>query len=104
MTKTDMVHVPYKGGPGDDDMIAGQVQVVFSSAPRRLPQGKQQGPRIAVTTLRRSTALPELPSCGVGLPGYEADNWLDRDDRAHAGAPSSTISTWKSCARCKRRM
>ena len=78
MTKTDMVHVPYKGGaPAMIDLIAGQVQLVFSSAPTAVPQvkaGKVRG--IAVTTLRRSTALPELPTLAEsGLPGYEADNW-----------------------------
>ncbi|HEV7820182.1 MAG TPA: tripartite tricarboxylate transporter substrate binding protein [Burkholderiales bacterium] len=78
MTKTEMVHVPYKGGaPAMIDLIAGQVQVVFSSAPTAVPQvkaGKVRG--IAVTTLRRSTALPELPTLAEsGLPGYEADNW-----------------------------
>ena len=78
MTKTDMVHVPYKGGaPAMIDLIAGQVQLVFSSAPTAVPQvkaGKVRG--IAVTTLRRSTALPELPTLAEsGLPRYEADNW-----------------------------
>ena len=78
MTKTDMVHVPYKGGaPAMIDLIAGQVQLVFSSAPTAVPQvkaGKIRG--IAVTTIRRSTALPELPTIAEsGLPGYEADNW-----------------------------
>jgi len=78
MTKTDMVHVPYKGGaPAMIDLIAGQVQLVFSSAPTAVPQvkaGKIRG--IAVTTIRRSTALPELPTIAEsGLTGYEADNW-----------------------------
>ena len=58
------------------DLIAGQVQLVFSSAPTAVPQvkaGKIRG--IAVTTIRRSTALPELPTIAEsGLPGYEADN------------------------------
>ncbi len=78
MTNTDMVHVPYKGGaPAMIDLIAGQVQLVFSSAPTAVPQvkaGKIRG--LAVTTLRRSAVLPELPTIAEsGLPGYEADNW-----------------------------
>jgi len=78
MTKTDMVHVPYKGGaPAMVDLIAGQVQLVFSSAPTAVPQvkaGKIRG--LAVTTLKRSTVLPDLPTIAEsGLPGYEADNW-----------------------------
>ncbi len=78
MTKTDMVHVPYKGGaPAMIDLIAGQVQLVFSSAPTAVPQvkaGKIRG--LAVTTITRSTVLPDLPTIAEsGLPGYEADNW-----------------------------
>ena len=78
MTRTDMVHVPYKGGaPAMIDLIAGQVQLVFSSAPTAVPQvkaGKIRG--LAVTTIRRSAVLPDLPTIAEsGLPGYEADNW-----------------------------
>lgn len=78
MTKTDMVHVPYKGGaPAMIDLIAGQTQLVFSSAPTAVPQvkaGKIRG--LAVTTIKRSTVLPDLPTIAEsGLPGYEADNW-----------------------------
>jgi tripartite-type tricarboxylate transporter receptor subunit TctC len=78
MAKVDMVHVPYKGGaPAMIDLIAGQVQLVFSSAPTAVPQvkaGKVRG--LAVTTLKRSTVLPDLPTIAEsGLAGYEADNW-----------------------------
>ena len=78
MTKTDMVHVPYKGGaPAMIDLIAGQTQLVFSSAPTAVPQVKAGKVRaLAVTTLKRSTVLPDLPTVAEsGLPGYEADNW-----------------------------
>jgi tripartite-type tricarboxylate transporter receptor subunit TctC len=78
MTRTEMVHVPYKGGaPAMIDLIAGQVQLVFSSAPTAVPQVKAGKVRaLAVTTIRRSAVLPELPTIAEsGLPGYEADNW-----------------------------
>ena len=78
MTRTEMVHVPYKGGaPAMIDLIAGQVQLVFSSAPTAVPQVKAGKIRaLAVTTLKRSTVLPDLPTIAEsGLPGYEADNW-----------------------------
>ena len=78
MTKTEMVHVPYKGGaPAMIDLIAGQVQLVFSSAPTAVPQVRAGKIRaLAVTTLKRSTVLPDLPTIAEsGLPGYEADNW-----------------------------
>jgi len=78
MAKLDIVHIPYKGGaPAMIDLIAGQVQLVFSSAPTAIPQvkaGKIRG--LAVTTLKRSALLPELPTIAEsGLPGFEADNW-----------------------------
>ena len=78
MAKVDMVHVPYKGGaPAMVDLIAGQVQVVFSSAPTAIPQVKAGRIRaLAVTTAKRSVLLPELPTISEsGLPGFEADNW-----------------------------
>ena len=73
-----MVHIPYKGGaPAMISLLAGEVQVVFSSAPTAVPQvkaGKIRG--LAVTTARRSVILPELPTVAeAGLPGFEADNW-----------------------------
>jgi tripartite-type tricarboxylate transporter receptor subunit TctC len=78
MAGIKMVHIPYKGGaPAMIDLIAGQVQLVFSSAPTAVPQvkaGKIRG--LAVTTARRSVILPELPTISEsGLPGFEADNW-----------------------------
>jgi tripartite-type tricarboxylate transporter receptor subunit TctC len=72
------VHVPYKGGaPVMVDLIAGQVQLVFSSAATAVPQVKAGKIRaLAVTTARRSAVFPELPTVAEsGLPGYEADNW-----------------------------
>jgi tripartite-type tricarboxylate transporter receptor subunit TctC len=78
MAGIKMVHIPYKGGaPAMIDLIAGQVQLVFSSAPTAVPQvkaGKIRG--LAVTTATRSVILPELPTISeAGLPGFEADNW-----------------------------
>lgn len=78
MAGIDMVHVPYKGGaPAMIDLISGQVQLVFSSPPTAVPQVKAGKIRaLAVTTVRRSAALPELPTIAEsGLPGFDADNW-----------------------------
>ena len=78
MAGIKMVHIPYKGGaPAMIDLLAGQIQLIFSSAPTAVPQvkaGKIRG--LAVTTARRSLILPELPTIAeAGLPGFEADNW-----------------------------
>jgi tripartite-type tricarboxylate transporter receptor subunit TctC len=78
MAGVKMVHVPYKGGaPAMVDLLAGQIQLIFSSAPTSVPQvkaGKIRG--LAVTTAKRSTVLPDLPTVAEsGLPGFEADNW-----------------------------
>ena len=78
MAGIDMVHIPYKGGaPAMIDLLAGQIQLIFSSAPTAVPQvknGKIRG--LAVTTAKRSVVLPDLPTVSeAGLPGFEADNW-----------------------------
>jgi tripartite-type tricarboxylate transporter receptor subunit TctC len=78
MAGVEMVHVPYKGGaPAMIDLIAGQIQLIFSSPPTAVPQVKAGKIKaLAVTTARRSAVLPELPTIAEsGLPGYDADNW-----------------------------
>ena len=78
MAGIKMVHIPYKGGaPAMIDLLAGQIQLIFSSAPTAVPQVKAGRIRgLAVTTARRSVVLPELPTIAeAGLPGFEADNW-----------------------------
>jgi tripartite-type tricarboxylate transporter receptor subunit TctC len=78
MTKTKMVHVPYKGGaPAMTALLAGEVQLVFASPSTAIPQvksGRLKG--LAVTTAKRSLMLPDLPTMAeAGLPGYDCDNW-----------------------------
>jgi len=78
MAGINMVHIPYKGGaPAMIDLLAGQIHLIFSSAPTAVPQvknGKIRG--LAVTTSKRSVVLPDLPTVSeAGLPGFEADNW-----------------------------
>jgi tripartite-type tricarboxylate transporter receptor subunit TctC len=78
MAGIDMVHVPYRGaGPALTDLLAGQVQVSFPTMPASIEHintGKLRA--LAVTTAKRSDALPDIPTVGEFLPGYEASNWF----------------------------
>ena len=76
MTGVDMVHVPYRGGaPAMSDLIAGQVQVMFSNLPavEYIKAGKLRA--LAVTTAVRSNELPDVATIGEFVPGYEASAW-----------------------------
>jgi tripartite-type tricarboxylate transporter receptor subunit TctC len=72
-------HIPYKGGgPALVDLIGGRVQVMSSSLPSAVAHIKSGKVRaLAVTSLKRASALPELPTVAeaAGLPGYEASTW-----------------------------
>ena len=77
-TGTNLVHVPYKGtGAAITELIAGQVQVMFSTAPPALAQVKAGKLRaLAVTTAKRAAAAPELPTVAeAGVPGFDVSNW-----------------------------
>jgi tripartite-type tricarboxylate transporter receptor subunit TctC len=84
MTGVNMLHVPYRG-PYFADLIAGQVQVVFSPLPSTIGFIKAGTLRpLAVTTATRSDALPDIPTIGETVPGYEASSWQG------VGAPKNT--------------
>ena len=78
MTGVDMVHVPYRGAaPALTDMLANQVQVMFDNLPSSI--GHIQAGRLralAVTTAERSKVLPDVPTVGETVPGYEASAWF----------------------------
>jgi tripartite-type tricarboxylate transporter receptor subunit TctC len=86
MAGVDLVHVPYRGSIAAlTDMIGGQVQVMFDNLPPSLEYIKAGKLRaLAVTTATRSVALPELPTVGEFVQGYEASLWWG------VGAPKNT--------------
>jgi len=89
MAGVDMVHVPYKGsGAAVADLIAGQVQVRFSSIPPSLPHVKSGRLRaLAVSSAKRFSLLPELPAVAETVPGFEVDSWYGFLAPARTPAP-----------------
>ena len=77
MTGVEMVHVPYKGaGPALVDLLGGQMQAMFDTTPgsiAHIKAGKLWA--LAVTSKTRAEALPDLPTVGDFIPGYEASQW-----------------------------
>src|SRR5262245_25889632 len=86
MTGVDMIHVPYRGAaPAMTDLLGGQVQVFFTpmiSSIEYIKAGRLRA--LAVTTATRSDALPDIPTVGDFVPGYEASAWFG------FGAPRNT--------------
>jgi tripartite-type tricarboxylate transporter receptor subunit TctC len=73
----DLVHVPYRGGaPAVTDLIGGQVHVIFSTVPESIEHIRAGKLRpLAVTTTSRVAVLPDIPTLGDFLPGYEGSGW-----------------------------
>ena len=86
MAGVDMVHVPYRGaGPAYADLVGGHVEVMFDFIPSSVEyirSGKLRG--VGVTSTARVVALPDVPSIGQFVPGYEASGWFG------LGAPRNT--------------
>jgi len=77
LTGIEMLHVPYRGAaPALTDLLGGQVQIMFADMPSSIEYvrtGKLLA--LAVTTTRRSEVLPQLPTVGEFVPGFEASAW-----------------------------
>jgi tripartite-type tricarboxylate transporter receptor subunit TctC len=79
MTGVEMPHVPYRGsGPAVNDLIAGQVDVMFDNLPSSIEHARAGTLRaLAVTSRQRSPALPDVPTLAeAGLPDFEATSWF----------------------------
>ncbi len=91
MAGVNILHVPYKGGaPALNDVMGGQVSMIIENMPQLLPHvraGKLRA--LAVTTPKRSSAMPEVPAVAEVLPGYEATTWFGL--LAPAGTPQDVI-------------
>jgi tripartite-type tricarboxylate transporter receptor subunit TctC len=91
LAKVELAHVPYKGGgPALVDLLAGRVPVMVSGTQGALPFIKSGKARaLAVTSPRRSNALPDVPTVAeaLGLPAYEALNWQGLFAPAGTSAP-----------------
>ena len=94
---TKMTHVPYKGtGPALNDLLGGQIQLIFGSAPATIPLVRSNRLRaLAVTTSKRSVALPDLPTVAeAGVPGYEVVLWYGV--LGPKGLPQNIVGRWNA--------
>ena len=92
MTNTFIVHIPFRGsGPAQAAMLSGETQMMFDNLPPQLPHIKSGKVRpIAITALKRSNAVPEVPTLDeAGLKGYEVTAWFGLS--APAATPREVI-------------
>ena len=97
--KIDIVHVPYRGAaPAVNDLLGGQVQMVFLDLPVLLPQVKAGKLKpIAVGTTKRVPGLPEVPTTAeAGMPSLLTENWYGMV--APAGTPQDVIAALNKAA------
>jgi tripartite-type tricarboxylate transporter receptor subunit TctC len=91
MTKTDMVHVPYRGSaPALNDLLAGDVDLTFDNMTTVWPivqQGRLRA--LGVASLQRTPLAPDVPAIAETVPGYEAVSWVGLV--APAGAPAAVV-------------
>jgi tripartite-type tricarboxylate transporter receptor subunit TctC len=92
MAHVDIIHVPYKGGgPANIALLSGEVDMTFNTLTTSLPHiGAGKIRPLGVTSLKRSEALPEVPTIAeAGIPGYESTTWYGMF--TPAGTPGVTI-------------
>jgi tripartite-type tricarboxylate transporter receptor subunit TctC len=91
MANVKMVHIPYKGsGPATTELLAGQVQMRFSSIPPALPHVRSgRLSALAVTSAKRFSLVADLPPVADTVPGFEVDSWYGVF--APTGTPAAII-------------
>ena len=96
MAGITMTHVPYKGSTaGVADLMSGQIQLIFSGLTGMIPHHKANRVRgIAVTNAKRNAAVPELPTVGETVPGYESVSWSAI--LAPRGLPKDIAARWNT--------
>jgi tripartite-type tricarboxylate transporter receptor subunit TctC len=96
MTGTQMTHVPYKGATSAaSDLMSGEIQLIVGGLPGLIPHVKSKRLRgIGVTSDKRSSALPEIPTVAETVPGYVAVSWAAI--LAPKGLPKGIVARWNS--------
>ena len=96
MAGITMTHVPYKGSTaGVNDLMSGQIQLIFSGLTGMIPHHKANRVRgIAVTNAKRSPAVPDLPTVGETVAGYESVSWSAI--LAQRGVSKDIVTRWNS--------
>jgi len=96
MAGITMTHVPYKGSTGGiTDLMGGQIQLIFSGITGMIPHHKAKRVLgIAVTSAKRNQAVPDLPTVGETVPGYESVSWSAI--LAPKGTPKDIVARWNT--------
>jgi tripartite-type tricarboxylate transporter receptor subunit TctC len=96
MTGTQMTHVPYKGATSAaSDLMSGQIQLIVGGLPGLVPHVKSKRLRgIAVTSAKRASVLPDVPTAAETVPGYVAVSWAAI--LTPRGVPAGIVKRWNS--------